>query len=85
MLPEAEAFIAQLLVLPADIGVVVPVTTIVLPAHGSAGGVTVSGLLQEIKFIETIKNTTMDKLISNFLLISFVFFDIEKINEKVAR
>ena len=61
VLPVAAAFILPLVELPPDVGVVVAVTTIVLPAQGSAAAL--SGLLHEVKFIT--RNEILIKLKSS--------------------
>ena len=74
VLPVALAFMAPLVVLPPDVAVVVAVTKIVLPAHGSvAVAATVLGLLQDIKFILAKKKKNMVTPINSFWIIMVEF------------
>ena len=68
LLPVAVALIVPLVVLPPDVGFVVPVTTIVLPAHGLVG--VESGLLQDVKLIANIHKPAIQNAIKMLFLIS---------------
>ena len=58
-LPEALALIPPLAVVPPELLLLVPVTTIVLPAHGFVGVGVAAGLLQEVRLTTQNSNITM--------------------------